>query len=345
MSTFSQPRPIWSALSAIYLFIAGGLAILTGLGVIILIAPVADATQAFGGVLGEFDFFAVIVRNLLLVSILIGILNIGVGIFRIITGIGLNRLRPWARTSAIILHGLGALSSLGSAVFLLTLSLGFQALVPFLFFAAETTLAIGLLLPGTAQAFQRFGGSSFSGAPDRQTQIAPAPQYAPPPPVYAPPPLPPTQGVPAIQTPPVAQPMPNFPATEAATAGNVGGGGNYGRPGGVGVQKTELAQAEPQILAWLIERNGPRAGREHRLREQVTIGRDPARCEVVLDDGKVSGEHARIRLEKGQYVLYDLASTNHTFVNGQEVQKHVLRDGDQIRFGTNVTASFMLAGK
>ncbi|NJL53946.1 FHA domain-containing protein [bacterium] len=162
------------------------------------------------------------------------------------------------------------------------------------------------------------------------------------PPVYAPPPpLPPTQGVQAMPTPPVV----NFPATEAATAGNVGGGGNYGRPGGVGVQKTELAQAEPQILAWLIERNGSRAGREHRLREQVTIGRDPARCEIVLDDGKVSGEHARIRLEKGQYVLYDLASTNHTFVNGQEVQKHILRDGDQIRFGTNATTSFMLAGK
>jgi len=112
------------------------------------------------------------------------------------------------------------------------------------------------------------------------------------------------------------------------------------------VARTELAgPSSPQIIAWLVERNGPRPGREHRLDNQITIGRDPGRCEVVLDDGKISGEHARIRFEQGRYILFDLASTNHTYVNNQEVQKHVLKDGDQVRVGPNVQLTYVQAGQ
>jgi pSer/pThr/pTyr-binding forkhead associated (FHA) protein len=121
--------------------------------------------------------------------------------------------------------------------------------------------------------------------------------------------------------------------------------GGYGQVGGGGVAKTELADAKPQTLAWLVERNGSRAGREHRLKEEVTVGRDPSRCEIVIDEGKVSGEHARIRLENGQFIIYDLASRNHTYVNKQPVQKQALRDGDQIQLGPNVKFAFMLVGK
>jgi hypothetical protein len=127
------------------------------------------------------------------------------------------------------------------------------------------------------------------------------------------------------------------------TRGSSGGG--YGRAGSGGVAKTELADAPMQTLAWLVERNGPRPGREHRLKEENTIGRDGSRCEVAIDEVKVSGEHARIKLEHGQFVFYDLASRNHSFVNDRQVQKQVLQDGDQIRLGPNVKLSFMLAGK
>jgi pSer/pThr/pTyr-binding forkhead associated (FHA) protein len=64
-----------------------------------------------------------------------------------------------------------------------------------------------------------------------------------------------------------------------------------------------------------------------------------------LDDSKVSSEHARIRMEQGGFVLYDLASTNCTYVNGQQIQKQMLRDGDQIKFGPNATLVFMRVGK
>jgi len=134
---------------------------------------------------------------------------------------------------------------------------------------------------------------------------------------------------------PQSPPPPVQPVAPTAAA-------SYAQPGQVRVARTEVAGPKtPQVTAWLVERNGPRPGKEHRLDQQITIGRDASRCEIVIDDGKVSAEHARIRLEQGQFVIFDLASTNHTYVNDTEVQRHALRDGDQIRLGPNVKLTFM----
>jgi len=66
---------------------------------------------------------------------------------------------------------------------------------------------------------------------------------------------------------------------------------------------------------------------------ETTLGRDPE-CHVHLDNKSVSRSHARILWEDGQAVIYDLGSTNGTFVNGQPVTRCVLRSGDVIRLGT-----------
>ncbi len=66
--------------------------------------------------------------------------------------------------------------------------------------------------------------------------------------------------------------------------------------------------------------------------EPLTIGRDPA-CDLVLDDRRVSRRHAEIRPRLGRYTLYDLRSTNGTFVNGRRVTEVVLSDGDQLSIG------------
>lgn len=65
------------------------------------------------------------------------------------------------------------------------------------------------------------------------------------------------------------------------------------------------------------------------------IGRDPAECEIVIegDDG-VSGRHAVVDLENGQFVVKDLGSLNKTYVNGELVGgRRTLRDGDVVRLG------------
>jgi len=66
--------------------------------------------------------------------------------------------------------------------------------------------------------------------------------------------------------------------------------------------------------------------------EPLTIGRDPEN-DLVLDDRRVSRRHAEIRLRLGRYTLYDLQSTNGTYVNGRRVAEVVLSDGDRIAIG------------
>lgn len=67
-------------------------------------------------------------------------------------------------------------------------------------------------------------------------------------------------------------------------------------------------------------------------RNVFTIGRDP-RNELVVNDGQVSRQHAQIRREPEGFVIYDLNSTNGTFVNGQRINRCLVRPGDQIRVG------------
>src|SRR4029453_1120569 len=50
----------------------------------------------------------------------------------------------------------------------------------------------------------------------------------------------------------------------------------------------------------------------------------------VVYSGKISKVHATIDLVDGRLVIRDLESTNGTFVNGQQVTKHTLEDGDII---------------
>ena len=66
--------------------------------------------------------------------------------------------------------------------------------------------------------------------------------------------------------------------------------------------------------------------------DPLAIGRDPQN-DITLDDRRVSRKHAEIRLRLGRYTLYDLQSTNGTYVNGRRVAEKVLDDGDKISVG------------
>jgi len=61
----------------------------------------------------------------------------------------------------------------------------------------------------------------------------------------------------------------------------------------------------------------------------VTIGRRLDNT-LVIDDPRVSRNHAQMRAIKGRYVLFDLNSTGGTFVNGQRANQTVLYPGDVI---------------
>jgi pSer/pThr/pTyr-binding forkhead associated (FHA) protein len=65
----------------------------------------------------------------------------------------------------------------------------------------------------------------------------------------------------------------------------------------------------------------------------ISIGRAEDNM-VVLDDASVSGHHAEIEQTENGLVLCDLGSTNGTKVNGMPTTEAVLKDGDQICFGS-----------
>ncbi|MBN2046069.1 MAG: FHA domain-containing protein [Anaerolineales bacterium] len=51
---------------------------------------------------------------------------------------------------------------------------------------------------------------------------------------------------------------------------------------------------------------------------------------IVLNDPRVSRNHAQIRVMESQFILLDLNSTGGTMVNGKKVSKSVLYSGDSI---------------
>ena len=68
--------------------------------------------------------------------------------------------------------------------------------------------------------------------------------------------------------------------------------------------------------------------------DTITIGRDPA-SDIYINNLNVSWNHAKIVNENGQYVIYDLNSTNGTYVNDVLVKKSIsINPGDKIALGT-----------
>src|SRR5512133_408404 len=61
----------------------------------------------------------------------------------------------------------------------------------------------------------------------------------------------------------------------------------------------------------------------------INIGRR-LENQLVIDDPRVSRNHAQLRAIKGRFVLFDLNSTGGTFVNGQRTSQTVLYPGDVI---------------
>lgn len=68
-------------------------------------------------------------------------------------------------------------------------------------------------------------------------------------------------------------------------------------------------------------------------KERTTIGRRPYN-DIVIDHLAVSGEHAMILLSAdGSADVEDMGSTNGTFVDGQAIKRHALRNGDTVEVG------------
>lgn len=77
------------------------------------------------------------------------------------------------------------------------------------------------------------------------------------------------------------------------------------------------------------------AGTAFPLEAVTSVGRDLDN-EIVLADPTISGRHACLSIREGSWWIEDLASTNGSFVNGEEVvagTPTLLRSGDLVQVG------------
>ncbi|MGW7514405.1 FHA domain-containing protein [Streptomyces sp. NPDC054796] len=93
----------------------------------------------------------------------------------------------------------------------------------------------------------------------------------------------------------------------------------------------------------IVGRRGSLAGRRFGIGTRpLTFGRKAANS-VVIGQVSISRFHAEVRREGHGFVLYDLGSSNGTFVNGERMTSRVLQPGDLITIGEE-TFRFEAAG-
>jgi len=126
---------------------------------------------------------------------------------------------------------------------------------------------------------------------------------------------------------PIGQPCPKCAAAKV---------GGAAKPTTVEVkpesQATQLIETAPS-LAWLAIREGDSIGKRFDVTTKgETVGRAPDNT-ISLDDSTVSRHHAKIVFENEKFFVHDLASANKTKVNGVEVVRQEINDGDEVEFG------------
>jgi hypothetical protein len=88
-------------------------------------------------------------------------------------------------------------------------------------------------------------------------------------------------------------------------------------------------ESEPELTASLTIN-----GAAHELRKpSVVIGRSKE-CDIRVSDPNVSRRHAEIRQEGSMYWIIDLGSTNGLSVNGRQLKRSKLDEGDRITLGS-----------
>lgn len=69
-------------------------------------------------------------------------------------------------------------------------------------------------------------------------------------------------------------------------------------------------------------------------RDEVFIGRDTKKCQIILNDPEVSSVHAVVRRNHTEIILEDMNSSNGTILNGERINKSDISAGDEFVIGS-----------
>ena len=102
-----------------------------------------------------------------------------------------------------------------------------------------------------------------------------------------------------------------------------------------------LAKNAKPRRPWLVVVSGSGSiGKTYCLQHRLVLGRSP-KCDVMIDEDGVSRRHAQLELTvEGAVQIVDLESRNGTFVNGEQISRRILADGDKIQIGSTSILKF-----
>ncbi|MEM9463510.1 MAG: LuxR C-terminal-related transcriptional regulator [Myxococcota bacterium] len=97
---------------------------------------------------------------------------------------------------------------------------------------------------------------------------------------------------------------------------------------------------DPKAQPCLQVLSGAEVGRVFVLPMGTSIIGRGAKAEVQIDEGGISREHAKIIVGDDVVNLVDLGSTNGTFLDGSPIDAAIVRDGNRIHVGPDVSLRF-----
>jgi len=110
--------------------------------------------------------------------------------------------------------------------------------------------------------------------------------------------------------------------------------------------RVELEPSAPPegrpFCGWLVVLEGSLRGEDFHLHEGRNIVGSSPQCEIQLPDEGIEDRHASIRFSANEWSLTDLDSESGTFLNGKEIYRHELKDGDKIMIGKSLLRVKML---
>jgi hypothetical protein len=99
----------------------------------------------------------------------------------------------------------------------------------------------------------------------------------------------------------------------------------------VAEKQQQTTQSSPVIQHYLVAVDPGQEVERIPLDSKLIIGRS-IDCDVVMNDHRLSRQHAQITQELEGFVIKDLNSSNGTYVNGKRVVNAKIRDGDTVCF-------------
>jgi serine/threonine protein kinase len=92
---------------------------------------------------------------------------------------------------------------------------------------------------------------------------------------------------------------------------------------------TKLTAPPPRLLQVVLKVEA--TGKKIRLHKPITLAGRAPECSLLLRASDVSKNHCQIVVDTDKVMVEDLGSANGTFINGKQIKKARLRDGDELR--------------